>query len=235
MAPWPRRRVLVALGVAAAGCDTRVPLDRQAPPLRTIGVVSPAVAATPAVPTNLPLMFAFGSIGRFVDAALEAERSRRLAELLRGAGYRALDRWTRHLTLALAEAGHRPVMMPIARFDLAFLAQYPPAEVDAYLDTVVSEYGFVADTPDGPFLPFAAVAVRLVDPRGRVLLQERFVSNAIRPFEAVPVAGPAEPRLAGEGLFMQDVDRVVEGVDAALGMMASQLAAQLRRGERDDR
>ncbi|MFN7129078.1 MAG: hypothetical protein ACK4OJ_08435, partial [Brevundimonas sp.] len=49
------------------------------------------------------------------------------------------------IALALAEAGHRPVAVPIVRFDLAFLAQYPPAEVDAYLDTVVPEYGFVAD------------------------------------------------------------------------------------------
>lgn len=228
MALLSRRSVLVALGAAGAGCDPRVPLDRTAVPLRTIGVVSPAVAATPAAPTNLPLVFAFGSIGRFVDAALEAERSRRLAALLRSAGYRALDRWTTHLTLALAEAGYRPVAVPIARFDLEFLAQYPPAEVDAYLDTVVPEYGFVADTPDGPFLPFAAVSVRLADPGGRVLLQERFVSNAIRPFEAVPVAGPAGPRLAGDGLFTRDADRVVEGVDAALGMMASHVAAQLR-------
>lgn len=226
---WPRRRVVLALGAAVAGCDTRVTLDRAAPvPLRTIGVVSPAVAATPAAPTNLPLVFAFGSIGRFVDAALETERDRRLAEALRGAGYSALERWTAHLTLALAAAGYRPVAVPIARFDLDFLARYPPAELDAYLDTVVPEYGFVADTPDGPFLPFAAVSVRLADPRGRVLLQERFVSNAVRPFEAVPVAGPTGPRLAAEGLFAQDIDRVVEGVDAALGMMAAQVASALR-------
>jgi hypothetical protein len=229
MRPWTRRSVVLALGAPAAGCDARVPLDRAAPvPLRTIGVVSPAVAATPAAPTNLPVVVAFGSIGRFVDAALEAERDRRLAAALRGAGYHALERWTAHLTLALAAAGYRPVAVPVARFDLDFLARYPPAEVDAYLDTVVPEYGFVADTPEGPFLPFTAVRVRLVDPRGRVLFQERFVSNAPRPFEAVPVAGPAEPRLAAEGLFTQGADRVVEGVDAALGMMAAHVAARLR-------
>mgnify|MGYP007060992196 FL=1 len=219
---------MLALGAGVAACDARVPLDRGAPRLRTIGVVSPAVAATPAAPTNLPLLFAFGSMGRFVDAALEGERDRRLAEVLRGAEYRALDRWTTHLTLALAAAGYRPVAVPIARFDLAFLARYPPAEVDAYLDTVMPEYGFVADTPDGPFLPFAVVSMRLADPRGRVLLQERLVANALRPFDAVPVAGPAEPRLAGEGLFTHHADRVVDGVDAALGMMATHVAAQLR-------
>lgn len=230
MRRWSRRSLVLALGAAAAGCgDPRTPLDRMAPMrLQTIGVVSPAVAATPAVPTNLPLVFAFGSIGRFVDAALERERDWRLAEALRGAGYSALERWTAHLTLALAAAGYRPVAVPIARFDLDFLARYPPAEVDAYLDTVVPEYGFVADTPDGPFLPFAAVSVRLAEPRGRLLLQERLVANALRPFEAVPVAGPAEPRLAVEGLFTQDVDRLVEGVDAALGMMATHVAARLR-------
>ncbi len=219
---------MLALGAGVGACDARVPLDRTAAPFRTIGVVSPAVAVTPAAPTNLPLLSAFGSMGRFVDAALEGERDRRLAEVLRSAEYRALDRWTTHLTLALAAAGYRPVAVPVARFDLAFLARYPPAEVDAYLDTVVPEYGFVADTPDGQFLPFATVSVRLADPGGRVLLQERFVSNAVRPFEAMPVAGPAEPRLAGEGLFTHDTDRVVEGVDAALGMMASHVAAQLR-------
>jgi hypothetical protein len=229
MRPCLRRGVLLALGAGLAACGARVPRDRAAmAALSTIGVVSPAVAATPAAPTNLPLMLPFGSIGRFVDAALEGERDRRLAEALHAAGYRALDRWTGHLTSALAEAGFRPLAVPVARFDLDFLVRYPPAEVDAYLDTVVPEYGFVADTPDGPFLPFAAVSVRMVDPRGRVLLQERFVSNAIRPFEAVPVAGPAEPRLAGEGLFTRDADRVVEGVDAALGMMAAHIATGLR-------
>jgi hypothetical protein len=228
MQPWWRRSVMLALGAAAAGCDARVPPQPAAPvPLRTIGVVSPAVAATPAAPTTLPVVAAFGTIGRFVDAALEAERDRRLGAALRGAGYSALERWTKHLTLALAAAGYRPVAVPAARFDLDFLARYPPARVDAYLDTVVPEYGFVAATPEGPFLPFAAVRVRLVDPRGRVLLQEHFASNAVRPSGAVPVAGPVAPRLAGEGLFTHDADRLVEGVDAALGMMAAHVAARL--------
>jgi hypothetical protein len=227
MPPLPRRSVVLALGAAA--CTARVPLDRAGSArLGTIGLVTPAVAAAPTAPTNLPLMVPFGSLGRFVDAALEAERNRRLAEALRSAGYRAAGRWTMHLTLALASAGYRPVEVPAARFALDFLARHPPAEVDAYLDTVVAEYGFVADTPDGRFVPFAAVSVRLADRRGRVLFQDRLVMNALRPFDAVPVTGPAEPVLAGEGLFIDHADRAADGVDAALAMMATHVAARLR-------
>jgi hypothetical protein len=226
---WSRRAVLLCCGAGLAACEPRVALDRAgAARLGTIGVVTPAVAATPAAPTNLPLIMPFGSIGRFVDAALERERDRRLTEALRAWGYRAAERWTLHLTLALMEAGYRPVEVPSARFDLDFLARYPPVAVDAVLDTVVSEYGFVANLPEGPFVPFAAVSVRLADPRGRVLFQDRFVMNALRPFDAIPVAGPSEPRLAGEGQFAADVDGAVEGVDAALSMMAAQVAARLR-------
>lgn len=224
-----RRATVIGLGAALAGCGARAPLDRGgAAGLGSIGIVSPAVAATPSVPTNLPLMLMFGSLGRFIDASLEAERDRRLAEALRSAGYRALERWTAHLTFALASAGYRPVVVPVARFDLDFLARYPTSPVDAWLDTVVSKYGFVADTPEGPYLAFAAVAIRLVDARGRVLVQERFVSNAVRPFEAVPVPGPAAPRFAEVTGFAEDPDRAAEGVDAALAMMAAQVAAALR-------
>ena len=112
--------------------------------------------------------------------------------------------------------------------DLAFLERYPPSGVDAYLDTVVAEYGYISETPDGTFRPFAAVQVRLASPRGQVLFQDSLVSNAFRPFGTVQVAGPTSPSFATPLLFPLDPDRAAEGVDAALGAMARQVVARLR-------
>lgn len=225
------RRLLAALlvGPAVAGCEPRIGLDRaRSRQVSRIGVVTPAVAATPAAPTEVWLSAPFGSIGRFVDAALQAERERLLTEALARSAYRAGERWSAHLQAALTAAGYDVVALPIARFDLTLLDRYPPSAVDAYLDTVVEEYGYVAVTPDSEFLPFASVEVRLASPYGRVLYQDSLVSNAFRPFGTAQVAGPTGPSFATPLLFPLDPERAAEGVDAALGAMASQVVARLR-------
>lgn len=220
-----RRRFILAAGWLAA-CAGRPAPEPARPPPGPIAVVSPAVAATPAAPATLPVMLAFGSLGRFLDAALEAERDRGLAAALRRAGYRAADRWRGHLMMALAQAGYRPLEVTVARLDLAFLAR-PPAVAAVVLDTVVPAYGFVATVPEGPYVPFAVVEARLTDRDGRRLFEDRLVLNAARPFDAAPVPGPAEPRFAAP-TFAEEPERAAEGVDAALAMLAAALVARLQ-------
>lgn len=186
------------------------------------------MAPEPSAPTDLWLSIPFGQIGRFVDAALQAERDRRLAWALVSAGYDAAARWTGHLTSALLALGVEPLPVPAARFGLDLLASYPAAEVDAYLDTVLAEYGFSAATPEGPFIPFGIVTLRLALPDGRVVLQDRLVMNAFRPFGGARIAGPSEPRFATAELFPLDFTRTAAGVDAALAALARQVAARLR-------
>lgn len=228
MAASRRRLATLLAGLGAAACGARIGLDRRrAEGLRRIGVVTPAVSAAPSAPTEIWLNAPFGHIGRFVDAALEAERERLLAWALASAGYDAGGRWTAHLTAALATAGFRPVAVPAARFDLAFLDHYPAAEVEAYLDTVVPEYGFIADAPEGPYIPYAMTELRFVLPGGRVLLQDRLVLNAFRPFGAQRVAGPAGPGFANAEQFPYDFARAAAGVDAALRAMAGRVAERL--------
>lgn len=219
---------LAALGPAACGVE-RIALDRNAlPAAGRIGVVTPAVADAPSAPTDLWLSVPFGHIGRLVDAALKAERDRLLAWALVSAGYDAAARWSAHLTAALLAAGFQPLAVPAGRAALDLLARYPPAEVDAQLDTVVSEYGFSGGTPEGPFIPFGIVMMRLVLPDGRILLQDQIVMNAFRPFEGTRIAGPGEPRFENAQLFPFDFMRAAEGVDAALAALAREVAARLR-------
>jgi hypothetical protein len=226
-----RRGILAALaglGLAACGVE-RIAQDRTA--LRAagrIGVVTPAVADAPSAPTDLWLSVPFGHIGRFVDAALKAERDRLLAWALVSAGYDAAARWSEHLTAALLAAGSQPLPVPVGRFGLDLLAAYPAAEVDAYLDTVVPEYGFSAGTPEGPFIPFGVVMMRVALPDGRVVLQDQLVMNAFRPFGGERIGGPGEPRFATAELFPYDFMRAAEGVDAALAALARQVVARLR-------
>lgn len=193
-----------------------------------IGVVTPAVAGAPAAPTDLWLSVPFGHIGRFVDAALKAERDRLLAWALVSAGYDAAARWTEHLTAALLAAGFRPLPVPAGRLALDLLATYPPAEVDAYLDTVVPEYGFSGGAPEGPFIPFGIVVMRLALPDGRIVLQDQLVMNTFRPFDGQRIAGPSEPSFENAQLFPFDFMRAAEGVDAALAALARQVVARLR-------
>lgn len=226
-----RRGILAALaglGLAACGVE-RIALDRSA--VRAagrIGVVTPAVAGAPAAPTDLWLSVPFGHIGRFVDAALKAERDRLLAWALVSAGYDAAARWTEHLTAALLAAGFRPLPVPAGRLALDLLATYPPAEVDAYLDTVVPEYGFSGGAPEGPFIPFGIVVMRLALPDGRIVLQDQLVMNTFRPFDGQRIAGPSEPSFENAQLFPFDFMRAAEGVDAALAALARQVVARLR-------
>lgn len=220
-----RRATLSALVLAACA---PAPAGRHGLASRSVAVLTPAVAPSPTVPTTLPLSVPFGTPGRFVDYALQAERERRLAEAMAAERFRVRDRFAAHLGAALAWHGMRPIVVPVARFDPEFLERLPAWEADALLDPVVEEYGFAGSTPEGPFIPFAVASIRILRRDGRSATAERVAINVARPPSFAYIAGPDQPRFDRDVAFDRDPARATAGVDAALRSLAAGIAARLR-------
>ncbi|MCS6922572.1 MAG: hypothetical protein NZM07_11770 [Elioraea sp.] len=220
------RRAILA-GLVLTACAP-APAGRHGLASRSVAVLTPAVAPSPTAPTTLPLSVPFGTPGRFVDYALQAERERRLAEAIAAERFRVRERFAAHLGAALEWRGIRPIVVPVARFDPEFLTSLPAWEADALLDPVLEEYGFAGSTPEGPFIPFAVASIRILRRDGRSVMVERVAINVARPPSFTYIAGPDHPRFDRDVAFHRDTARVTAGLDAALRSLAGGIAARLR-------
>ncbi len=177
-----RRRRILGLGLAApaaaalAGCARRIPLDRDAArAVRRVGLVTPRVPSEPISDIRLTPGAAFGLVGGLIDLAMALDRQRVLKEALDSQGFEPAARLEAALAAALVREGYEVVRLAVARPSGDFLARYPEAPVDAYLDVVVQLYGHVATSVAAPFHPMAIVGARLAAaPSGRPLLEEEF-------------------------------------------------------------
>jgi hypothetical protein len=227
-----RRGFMLLLMTVLAGCASRVPLDREAAGrIEQIGVVTPAV---PDGPTSLIRMspgLQFGLIGAVADGLLQLERERQLKEVLAARGFDVSARWQAILGETLGRAGFAVVAVPVARPDARFAANYPPAEVDALLDVVVTGYGYQASTILAPFHPALRMRTRLASPQGRTLMEEQFEvgpETALGLGEFTFIASGPRHAFNTSAEKPADPDRVVAGVEEAMREIALRIAEALR-------
>ncbi len=213
-----------------AGCAPRVALDRgQAERVRTIGLVEPAMPEGPSAPIILAPGIYFGLVGGLIEAAMQEERDQRIRAAIAARGFEVRARFAAHLDAELRAAGFRtvPVAADRARRDL--LAAYPPAEVDAYLDIHVQQFGYAARTTASPFRPFLMLTTRLAAPDGRALFQEGFTLNwGSDTLITRDRPGPEGHDIAASTEFDANPDRTLAGLDAGLAEMARHIVAALR-------
>jgi hypothetical protein len=232
MFPIARRGALLLLAALLAGCATRVPLDPQAAgTVRRLGVLP---AALPEGPTSLLRHSPgqqFGLIGAIADEILRAERERGLRGALAGRGFDVGARWQAILADSLRGAGFVVVALPATRGGGRFLEAYPPAEVDAVLDVVITAYGYQAPHIVAPFHPHARVRTRLATPQGRPLMEETFEFGPEQMVDfGVLTFIASSPRNAfmHSGQVATDPDRIVAGLEEAMAAIAVRIAGTLQ-------
>jgi hypothetical protein len=174
---------LAALGVALSGCAgvPEIPLDKAtASQVKTIGLVTPRFPSGPDVILASSVGQSFGLIGALVDAGLKASRDSQFQSLLTAQNFSEPDIFTKQLSDGLKSEGYDVVSLPATRDQATFLQQYPPAQVDAYLDVVVVGYGYLSAGVGSslPYRPFILVRARLVKTQdSSVLMQDAVLYN----------------------------------------------------------
>jgi hypothetical protein len=187
--------VLVAATFMLAACATpEIPYDKTvAAQVKTIGIVTPHFPDGPSVVLASSVGQSFGLIGALIDAGMRANRESQFKTLLLSQNYSIPDAFIKSLSDGLQAEGYTVSLIPVMRDRADFLAHYPPAQVDAYLDVVTLGYGYIAAgiSSSLPYRPIFLARARLVKAQdSSVLMQDAVYYNPYGPATKVVTIPP---------------------------------------------
>jgi hypothetical protein len=178
----------------------------------------------------------FGLIGALVDAGIQAERRGALNRALDSAAFDGEAVFEARVAERLSAQGYKVTVQTVdtPREKREFLVSYPTPEgsVDAYLDVVISHYGYLSAGAFQPFRPSVAAKVRLVsasDPT-KVLMDNRIVYNVMNTEGSGAITLTPNPayEFKNREELLTDPARTAAGIQDALHQVAD-TAAQLLR------
>ena len=173
--------------VVLAGCASvpQIPYDRMtAGEIKTIGVVTPKFPNRATVVLATSVGQSFGLVGALVDAGLQDGRDSSFKKMVDAQNFVAQDAFMQRLSETLQSHGYTVSNISAMRTRDGFMDKYPTEPADAYLDLVVTSYGYIAAgvSSSTPYRPRFAVQVRLVRASdSSVLLQDVVLYNAFTP------------------------------------------------------
>ncbi|MET1028004.1 MAG: hypothetical protein ABWY00_12615 [Dongiaceae bacterium] len=223
---------LAALAVAAmllVGCTQQeIPFDHaSAGDIKVIGLLTPALPSGPDVILASSPAQSFGLIGAIVDASMQANRETHFKDLLSGQHFSAEEALTQCVTEKLQAAGYTVTPVPVARPKDDFLKQYPVTtgpKVDAYLDIVATEYGYVAAGVGAanPYRPAFAMTIKLVRAKDTaILMQDNIIYNPVGSYSNwVTISPDPTYQFSDFDSLMADPAKAVSGLKIAFDKSA---------------
>jgi hypothetical protein len=182
---------LVAAGLFLSACAglQEVPYDRMSSgQIKTIGIITPSAPKEASIILASSVGQSFGLVGALVDAGLQANRETHFKAVVAKEQFSAQDAFLGRLKEQLSSRGYIVSDISAARPSSKFLDKYPDnANVDAYLDIVVSSYGYVSAGigSSTPYRPQLMLQVRLVQAKtSQVLMQDTIFYNPVGPYAA---------------------------------------------------
>ena len=175
----------------------------------------------------------FGLIGALIDAGVQDSRQDALREALATISFDAEDTLETYVVEALARDGvQAAVVEGPQRQRRVFLADYPDAGVgvQAYLDIVLTNYGYVSAGSGQPWRPTAYALVRLVSVSDRrVLLENHIAYNTMQAPRGVITLTP-NPDFAFENReeMVTNPERLAGGLRDAMQQIAATAAGLMR-------
>lgn len=171
----------------------------------------------------------FGLIGALIDAGVQSSRRDAVTEALNSVSFDAEATLEGYVVEALGAQGIETTMLNgPQREKRAFLADYPdaPQGVQAYLDIVLSNYGYISAGHGQPWRPTADAMVRLIAASdGKVLMENRITYNTIAaPGGVITLTPNPEYVFESREDMVTHPDRLASGVKDALQQVASTAA-----------
>lgn len=175
--------VAVLSAMVLTGCTTisGVPYDRSASSkVKVIGLVTPYFPTRARIATASNLGQSAGILGVFVESTFQANRELNLASKLASQNFDARAIFITSLKQSLQKDGYTIIDVPLERTKPELLMRYPrktTPPLDAYLDIVVSAYGYVAAGigDNTPYRPFVLTNARLTKQGGSTVLMRDHV------------------------------------------------------------
>ncbi|MBC6983154.1 hypothetical protein [Caulobacter sp. 17J80-11] len=232
-------KVLVAAGLAvslSACASTYVgkPYDRAAANVQSIGIADDALPEKATASEVASVGSNFGLVGALANAAIQQSREKAINDALAGAGFDAEARLEQRVITSLDAQGYRAkVEQNAVRQKRVYLASYNSAgdKPDAYLDIVVTNYGYLSAGVGQPWRPTVAATVRLVSASdsSKVLMENQIVYNGMYPQKGVITlsANPEYAFLDREDM-LADPARLAGGIEDALNKVADTAVGLLR-------
>jgi hypothetical protein len=176
------------VGFLISGCAglPEIPYDRMsAGQIRNVGILTPSMPKDASVILASSVGQSFGLVGAIVDAELQANRERHFKTIVTQQKFSIQDTFLDRLKEQLQTRGFMVSAVTVARPSAKFLEKYPTAgDVDAYLDLVVTNYGYVSAGigSSTPYRPLFLMQVRLVNAKtSSVLMQDSILYNPVGP------------------------------------------------------
>jgi hypothetical protein len=227
--------MVVVLSVTACAIK-EIPYDREtAGGIKRVGIVTPRVPGGPMVNLATSPAQSFGLIGAIVHVSVQANRQGRFEDVLKAQNFLVEDALVNNVTGALQAHGYTAAVIPVKRDKSDFLATYPTDHgetVDAYLDLVMLNYGYLAAGvgSDSPWRPSYVIRVRLVRAQDQaVLMQDTLAYNPFQgPKEVVTIAPDPAHQYPNFDTLEKDPDGAVKALRVALERGAATLGTMLR-------
>lgn len=225
------RHIVLAAGLAvslSACASTYVgkPYDRAAAQVSTVAVADDSVPAKITAWEVANAGSNFGLIGALANASITASREAALNEALTGAGFDAEAKLEARLAEILTAEGYAAsVVAGPDRDKRVHLTAFPASETrpDAYLDLVVTNYGYLSAGVGQPWRPTVSASVRLVSATDatRVLMENQIVYNGMYVQRGVITLTP-NPDYAFKNRedMLSDPNRLAAGLEDALNQVA---------------
>ncbi|MDY6925124.1 MAG: hypothetical protein SWI22_14340 [Pseudomonadota bacterium] len=224
---------ILSLGACASPYVAK-PYDRASANVQSIAVLDDSLPEKAIAYEVASTGSSFGLIGALVDAGIQGSRQEAVNAALNGVSFDAEQIMEARLASALSREGYTVAVMDNGvRPKREVLATYPaaPTEADAYLDIVVTQYGYLSPGAGQPFRPHASAVVKLVSVAdGSTVLAENVV--AYNPMGApqgiVTITPNGDYVFRNRGELLADPQRLADGITDALNQVADTAAKLLR-------
>lgn len=226
-----KKLFVVAAAMMVTACASpyvATPYDRASANITSIAVVDDALPEKPIAYEVASVGSNFGLIGALVDAGIQVERQNAVHKALEAIDFDAESRLEARLSEKLQADGYAVALLPEqARPKREFLETYPDSNgAEAYLDVVVSGYGYLSSGAGQPFRPYVQAQVKLVRVSdGAKLMENTIVSNPLYAAEGVVTLTPnPEYAFNNRSELLADPNRLAAGIEDALFNVADTAA-----------
>lgn len=212
---------LLSLG-ACAKPYVGTPYTAPAAPIERVGLADDSLPEQVVAYEAASTMSNFGLIGGLIDAGVQASRKDRVNEALASVDYTPEPAFEKYLIEAFAEENVAVELVEGSnREDREFIADYPSAAVQAYLDVNVSAFGYI-NAGNELWRPTVVADVRMVDAAtAQTLMENRIVYNGVDTQAGVITISP-NPEYAFQNRedMVTQPERLAAGIDDALRQVA---------------
>ena len=221
-----KRLIGLAAMAAVSGCVSPyvgTPYERTSANIHTIAIEHDAVPEKLTAWEVASVGSNFGLIGALTDAAIQQSRETALMGALHTVDFDAEATFDNRLVEQLNQDGYSATVVDGAdRTRRVFLTTYAASGADAYLDIVITDYGYIASGAGQPWRPTVEATVRLVRASdNQTLMQNQIAYNSMYVRRGVITLTP-NPDYAFQNreAMLADPTRLAEGLTDALNQVA---------------